>query len=304
MMSKHFLKLGLGILTVGIVLGGCSLSAASLSSEEVMQRFSDALSNLGSFHYDAELTLQGNLPSGLNTNFNNSRIKVVGDVMSANAVSPQFTLLAQIYADSSSGPLSITGQVIGLQNYTYFKLTDLLVPTLLPISVGADSRWYRIRHTQNGNNDPSILGLGGVSTVSPEQLEAIRELIASHSLFEVAEELPDETVAGQRSYHYIAKPKPDILKQLAEQLNRILQADNITTNFDSFEDYTVDLWINKRNFNLTKLTVSDNYTTDGDIIEFNFDLEMNRHNEPLTIIAPKISEDIDGLNWLQDAVLF
>jgi len=303
-MSKYFFRLGLGALAVGLVLSGCSLSKAPVSSQEVMRKFSQALSDLGSFHYDAELALWGNLPSGLNIDLSSSRIKLVGDVMSVNDLSPQFTLLAQVYADSKAGPLSITGRVIGLQNYTYFKLTDLLIPTLLPISIGADSQWYRIRHIQNQDSDPSVLGSGGTPTISPDQLEAIRELISNRTFFKVIEELPDETVVGQRSYHYLVRPKSDVLKQIAEQLSRILQADDVAVDFGALENYVADLWINKRNFNLAKLRIADEYISEEGTVEFDFNLEMDRHNEQLTIVAPQISEDIDGLDWLQRAGLF
>lgn len=303
-MSKRFTKISLLTLVVGLVLSGCSLSAQSLDSESVMKNFSESLSNLGSFHYETEINLNGNILSGLGENLSSSRIKLVGDVKSANAVSPEFTLLAQIFAQSPDGPISISGQVIGLKDYTYFKLTDLLVPTLLPISVGTDSRWYKIKHVLGGDRDPSILGSGGKSSVSPEQLEAIREIISTYQLFDIVKELPDETVAGQRSYHYQAKINSDALKQIIEQFNGILQTNNSTVDLEVYENYLVDLWISKRDFSPTRIHIADDYVVDNEIIEFDFVLGMTNHNLPLTIIAPEVSEDIDGLNWLTGSDLF
>lgn len=304
MMSKRFFKISASVIVIGFILSGCSTSANSLDSDEVIKYFSESLSNLGSFHYETELNLNGNLSSGLGENLTSSRIKLVGDLKSANAISPEFTLLAQIYAESPTGPISISGQVIGLKDYTYFKLTDLLIPTLLPISVGADSRWYRIKHALGGDRDPNILGSGGAVSVSVAQLDALREIIAGNQLFEVIKELPDETVLGQRSYHYQTKIKPDMLKEIVNQFNNILSTNNSTANLDVFENYAVDLWINKRNFNLTRLSIVGDYLVDGEKIAFNFVLDMTNHNLPLTIIAPEIVEDIDGLNWLTGSDLF
>ncbi len=148
-MKTKLLFMALGLVLGSIFLSGCLSS--NLAADEVMQRSSRALSGLSSFHYQSDLDLSGNLPTNLVEDLTQTNIRLSGDVNSRDLTSPKFTVTAQIEAVAKGGPVSIAGELVSLADETYFKLTNLVLPTLLPVSLGADSRWYKIRHPNGGN---------------------------------------------------------------------------------------------------------------------------------------------------------
>jgi len=294
-MKAKLLLATLGLLLGSTVLTGCLSS--SLTADEVMQRSARALSGLNSFHYQADLELSGNLPTNLVENLTQTKIRLGGDVNSRDLSSPKFTVTAQIEAVAKGGPVSIAGELVSLADETYFKLTSLVLPTLLPVSLGADSRWYKIRHP-NGGDETNKLGTNQVAELTPEQLVKIKEVIAGHPLFVVEETYSDETVGGQRSYHYRAKLDPNNPNYVVTQLAQVMQLDNLNINADKLSGYVFDVWISKRSFQITRLAVSDIYLNNGVPIGFQLDLIITRHNEALPIQAPTVSEELDSENPL------
>ncbi len=279
---------------VVLTLSGCS--TRTLPPDEVLQRLAAASADLKSFDYDITLELAGKLPVILGSQFDTARLRLTGELASQDFLAPQFTLRTDITAGSGQGSLALSGQLVGLADYTYFKLTDLAVPTLLPVSLGADSRWYRIKQSnyQSGNN---VLGTLPAQALTPAQISTLHDLVKNAVLFDVRESLPDETASGQRSYHYRVTLRPDDLKYL---LTRVSETTGSALPIDLGQaaDYTADLWVNKRSFQMSRLRVSDTYLADGVPVAFTLELGLMDHNERVNVTAPNAAEELNRQNLL------
>lgn len=287
--------MGALILTVGLLLSGCSIK--TLSADEVIQRFTQASSDLQSFHYDATLNLTGNLPSALGGRITSAQLHLTGDVINEDPATPQFSLQADVQATSDQGNIKLTGQLIGLSDYTYFKLTDLDLPTLLPISLGADSRWYRIKQPSldsDGNKLGTLPTSGGLTS---EQSLMIHDVIADSTLLEATQTFPDETAFGQRSYHYQGKLQGDNLRSLLTRISQITGSP-VPTGLDSLTTDTADVWINKRTFQLARIKVTDIYLIEGVPISFMLDFGLTSQNERIKVNPPSVAEELDRQNLL------
>lgn len=282
------------LLISNLFLAGCSVS--SPKPDEVMSRFARALASLESFHYQINLKTDGEIPLNLVGGVLSADVRLSGSVDSQDPSTPRFTLEAQVAANSSNGRVDVAGQLINLDDYTYFKLTKLTLPSLSPISLGADSRWYRIRHPDTGA-DTNKLGADPTSQLTPEQITDLKEVVAASPLFTVTEVYPDETASGQRSYHYQASLNSDSLQQVTASLEGLAQAARITAgSLDWLVDYNFELWISKRSFQLTRLKVNGTYTSNEVSVPFELDLSLTRHNDTLPISAPTASEEINSPN--------
>ncbi|AKM84927.1 MAG: hypothetical protein VE98_C0001G0473 [candidate division Kazan bacterium GW2011_GWA1_50_15] len=295
-MPKSIRQLGWLLLGAMIFLSACS--SRSLSSGEVVQRFSTALADLHSFHYDASLSLSGGISTVLGQKLSSAQFRLTGDVMSPDITNPRVSLQASMQGTASQGDLTLAGQLIGLPDYTYFKLTDLNFPTLLPVSLGADSRWYRVKRPApdaSGNR----LGASVGQQLTDEQVLAIHNMIASTTIFEVSQTFPDETVYGQRAYRYQAKLRPDNMRYLAAQVSAITGTSTGDLSLlDQLNNYTADIWINKRNFQLARIKIEDIYLANSVPVSFSLDLGLSRQNEKISIAAPNVAEELDSQNLL------
>jgi len=287
-------QLGILLLLVGLLLSGCSMK--TMSADEVTQRFTQASADLHSFHYDATLNLSGNIPSTLGGALSSAQIHLVGNVVNEAPIIPQLSLQANVQATSDQGAIQLIGQLIGLSDYTYFKLTDLKLPTLSPVSLGADSRWYRIKQPSR-DEASNKLGTVATSGLTAEQVQAMHDAIAGSVLLEVTQTFPDETAYGQRAYHYQGKLQGDNLRSLLTQMSQIAHSPT-SSGLDSVTAYTVDVWINKRTFQLARLKVEDVYSVEGVPVSFGLDLGLTSQNEKISINPPSAAEDLDRQNLL------
>jgi len=188
--------------------------------------------------------------------------------------------------------------LVNLADYTYFRLTNIALPTLLPVSLGTDSRWYKIRHVPRANPNESKLGVLDGTTFTPEQMAALAALIATTPVFEVSETLPDATVSGQRSYHYRTSIKPEAITSFAQQVSQLLSLSNAGLDWAKTSSYQSEVWVNKRNFQLTQLKLAGTYPINGSPVAFELLLGLSRHNDALKITLPKASEELDLQRWL------
>lgn len=282
-------------------LSGCLF--VQPNPDEVVARLAQAASGLTSFHYVADLNLEGRLPISMIVDASQASLRLTGDMMNHNPAQPQFTAQANITGVSAQGPFDFGGEVVGLADYTYFRLTNLTLPTLAPVSFGADSRWYKIRHLAELNPDEKRLGAVDKAALTPAQVDRIRQLIATTPLFEVVEVLPDATVHNQRSYHYRARFKADAVTSLNQQLGELLGADP-TSQLLSLSDYQPELWINKRTFQLSQFYLNGLYLVDQVPIAFELSLGISRHNDSFKITAPSASEELDAEHWLRQQISF
>ncbi|MFH0905603.1 MAG: hypothetical protein V1826_02680 [bacterium] len=303
-MRQYSLQLGLLVVAMAVGLGGCFGFSPSLPASEVIARFSDNLASLKTFHYEADLNLSGNVPTVLGEDLASPRIAFEGDVANQNLTSPQFTLSAQVRANSSAGPVVIAGQMVGLSGATYFRLSDLVLPTLLPVSLGADARWYRIKHPVTDSSQPSDrLGVEETLVLTPDQALVVKEAIAQHSLFEVVEQLPGAIIGGQPSYHYRVRFDQAAAQNLLEQLDHALALKSSEPDFKLISNYEPEIWINRRTFQLTQLKLTDSYLSSGRSIGFEFVLRLSRPNTKITVSAPNTAEEFRGPDLLKELPL-
>lgn len=288
-MNSRYISTILGLIVCSLILSGCAVS--TLNPDEVIQRSARALSGLNSFHYQASLALSGNLPTSLGRDITQTHITFSGDVDNQDLSATQFTVDAQVEATSKDGPISIAGQLIGLQDETYFKLTKLVLPTILPVSLGANSQWYKIRHP-SVKGEVDKLGVSQTAELTPDQMRSIKESVAGHPLFVVTAAYPDETAGGQRSYHYQAKLDVTNLQQVITELGPVAQLTDVTANLDKLGSYVFEIWVSKHSFQLTRLTTSGIYLVGSVPLGFKLDVTLTQHNDILPIKAPVTSEEL------------
>ncbi len=288
-MSNKYISTVIVLIAGGLCLSGCAVS--NPSPDEAAQKFARALSGLESFHYQAILDLSGDLPTNLGEDVTEASITFSGDIDSHNFSMAQFTLDARVEAVSQDGPMSVAGQMIGLQDETYFKLTDLVSPAITPTPFSASSQWYKIKHPST-SGEADKLGVNQITELTPDQVLDIRASISQYPLFKVTEAYPDETAGGQRSYHYQAKLDEANLQQLITKLDRVTELEDITTSLSKLDESVFDIWVSKRSFQLTRLTTSGIYPTNGTPMGFKLDITFTRHNDKLSIKAPAVSEEL------------
>ncbi|HCL47802.1 TPA: hypothetical protein DHW58_02310 [Patescibacteria group bacterium] len=135
--------------------------------------------------------------------------------------------------------------------------------------------------------------------LTDEQVLAIHNMIASTTIFEVSQTFPDETVYGQRAYRYQAKLRPDNMRYLAAQVSAITGTSTGDLSLlDQLNNYTADIWINKRNFQLARIKIEDIYLANSVPVSFSLDLGLSRQNEKISIAAPNVAEELDSQNLL------
>ncbi len=283
-------------LPLSLFLGGCMFQKST--PDEVISKLARASSELITFQYSVDLSLAGRLPIAIVKDVNSASVQLFGSADSKDPNNPQFTLQANLSGNSSTGQFAINGDLVGTEGYTYFRMTNLSLPTLSPVSLGADSRWYKIRHLDSSNPNEKKLGVLEKKTFTPQELEELRLFLSSTPIFEITEVLPDATVNGQRSYHYRTKITQESIADLSEKIGKLLGVSINQKNTDSLLAYEPELWINKRTFQLSQLKLVGLYQTDGLPIDFDFTLGLSRHNEKLTITAPKASEELDPRQWI------
>lgn len=284
-------------LPLALSLSGCMLSR--LAPDEVIAKFSQTSSALSTFQYEANLTLAGRLPITIVEGASSASINLTGSANNQDPNNPQFTLRAILSGTASAGQFAINGDLVSVGDYTYFRMTNLSLPTLVPVSLGADSRWYKVRHLTAADPNESKLGVLEKSAFTSDQIKQIRTVLADASLFEVIEVLPDVTVNGQRSYHYRTKFKSDSIEGLSQQVGTILGTPLTGQNLSNLSDYQPEMWINKQTFQLSQLKLTGLYQTDGLPTDFDLTLKLSHHNEKLTITPPKESEELNPEQWLR-----
>jgi len=290
------------LLVVSLGLSGCLFPKPAPA--EVVERFTQAMTDTVSFHYNLDLNLSGRLPITVVPDVDNLSLKVSGDALTNDPSHPHFTLQTQVAGASPQGNLALAGELVNLDDYLYFRLTNLTLPTLLPISLGTDSRWYKIRHLATANPNEKKLGVTELPQFTTDQIQAMRQFIGQTTIAEVLEVLPDATVNGQRSYHYRVKLRSEAITELLDQINQTIDTDLGIADPVSIDRYQPEIWINKRTFRLSQLKLTDLYLQGGVPISFDLTLGLSRHNEQINITAPKDTEELTTDRLFQNNLPF
>lgn len=282
----------IGFMLLAVSLSGCS--TFTVEPEETLQKFNAAMAELSSFHYTANLDMKGNIPSNLSTDIRSANFKVIGEVDAKDLNSPTMAMDLDLTAEAGEGSIRLGGNILSLSDYTYFRLSDFSLPTFLPISLAADSKWYRLKHPATAHTkQPNRLGVIDASNLDPTSVVKIKQLLGETNIFEVLEAYPDETVNGARSYHFKVKVLPTSLKDFYTNMRRIVPTVSTPDNLEDLERYEIDLWVNKRNYVMSRLKLSDKYFADGTPIDFDLSLDITKPNTEVHIAAPGSSQELE-----------
>ena len=290
------LALGLTLL-LGAALAGCSITkAAELSGQETLDAGLRATAELDGFHYQLSLSMAGAIPTALDQNATELKLEANGDVAKRRSGQPQLSLTGRLQTVSDQGISAMAGTMIGLTDYTYFRVTDLRLPQAGKLPFSGRSPWYKLKQNSSQNG-----GRQSANTVlNPTQLVAIQNALVSVPLFEVVNTLADETVASQRSYHYQVRIKPDAWDKLAAQLGETVKLDQPISSGTSLANQLADVWVSKRDHQLTKFRLASSLTsTTGQPVDFEFELQFSKQNTNIAISAPDTAEELGSFDhWL------
>lgn len=280
-MGLRNIILGLTLGATSIFLSGCisSLQAASLSPDEVMINFSQSLKRLESFNYDINLELTGNLPNGLGGAVESASIKFSGTVGASNKENIATQAIGQIATQVQGVPVILNGQVISLEGYTYFQIQDLKLPFIQSLGIKQLGQWYKIKHPIAGMD----ANLGSVQILSDTTNDTVPEI---ETLFEIVEVLMDETIKDARSYHYRVRAKTDIFISFLDQLEGALPLNIEPAVSKQVEGFIFDLWLSKRTFFPTRISLRDVYHYQDVPIGIDLDVILFSHNSTQPITAP------------------
>jgi hypothetical protein len=293
---------GLVALAAGIILTAASCSASSPNPNEVMDRAGGRLAQLTSFHYQLDLTVSGSLANSFSDKITRAHLKLSGDSVNRSPETAAFTLNGDITADAAEGPVSLRGEMVSLPDYTYFRIGQITLPSIIPVALNDSPGWYKIRQTAPAvAADSQELGIASASPapITPEQLKEVRKIIATVPLWTLLETFPDDTVNGLRAYHYRVKLESEALKLVAPQITKLLRQPDISSaELDAWSQYEAEIWIDKRSSNLTRIKLDNLQTVNNLPTAINAVLDITRHNRPVEIAAPKSTEEVGSESLL------
>lgn len=299
--SSNRLGIVIGItVLLGAALAGCSMTkAAELSGQEILNSGLKSAAELESFHYQLSLSMVGGLPTALDPNTTELKLEASGDVAKRLSGQPQLGLTGRLQTVSAQGVSTMAGTMIGLADYTYFRITDLKLPQAGQLPFSGRSPWYKLKQTPAAA-DGQLGGSNQSSIISPSQLVQIQNLLSTVSLFEVVETLADETVANQRSYHYKVRIRPGAWDALVNELGDIVRLGQPAPSGTSIANQLADIWVSKREHSLTRIRSASGFTTaTGQPVTFEFDLQFSKQNSNIIITAPNTAEELGSFDhWL------
>lgn len=284
-------RLNLVILAALISVGLTSCSLASQPvPDNILAGLYSALSQLQTARYEMTLDLRGGLTTSLSSNIDTAKIHLAGNLINRPGQLPHYSVDAQVSATGSDGAIQVGGNLINLDNYTYFQLTELVLPTLLPVSLGADKRWYKIPTEPNSANR-----LGGSKNISltPAEEDMVRSLIANAKLLTVKEVLPMTTVNGQRAYHYKTQINAAEVSHIVEGISAITDSTEPLPNLEYLSQYEPEIFVNTKDNQLLRLIVAGTYLHDGVPTAFDLKVDLSNHNTKIDLVPPSSSQSIE-----------
>ncbi|MCX6724415.1 MAG: hypothetical protein NT155_04615 [Candidatus Staskawiczbacteria bacterium] len=182
-----------------------------------------------------------------------------------------------------SSEASATISMISLGTTFYYKIDKIVIPSDysypgLDVSQFA-GRWFKVDQDSvkalsqiSGNSAGGQIGMLNISQANNSALvKKIRDIISSESVLSIDKQLADATVAGQNTYHYMARIKKDKLGSLINKMidlqmqetakaqtpgNTISASDLAleqsmlksfaTTIVDAIGDVNIEIWVGKK----------------------------------------------------------
>ena len=278
----------LGICLFG--LSGCTITQAP-DPGEVMSSLTASLAELTSVHYDADLRLTGQLASQIVDGLTEANFDLVGDITDLATLQPKLSLSANIDARASSGPVSLSGNLVGADNSTYFQLTQFSIPSLLPVQLTADQQWYKFDNRNTGLTSTSK-PIEPLSQLTEDEMTLISQLISGSRIFEVIESFPQTTVGSERAHHYRVKIDPVELTNLLDGIAEVTGTPNSLPSLDYLADYTPDIFVSTRTNQLLRIKLTDIYMRADLPVAFDLQLDLSRHNSVPGIVPPQSSHPL------------
>lgn len=274
---------------ISVGLTGCSLGTQP-APQDVLAGLYASLSQMQTAHYSLRLNLRGGLTTTFAANIDTAQINLFGDLVNKPGAIPHYSVDAQVEANGSDGPIQVGGNLINLDNYTYFQLTELVLPTLLPVSLGADNKWYKIQ-TEPG----AAHRLGGIDpmSLSAADEEAIRLLIANAKPLTVKEVLPMTTVNGQRAYHYVAQINPEELEKVMVGIAQITKSEKDLSDLGYLAQYEPEIFVASKDNRLLRVSATGLYLHTDIPTAFDLQVDLTNHNKKIDLSPPSSSQNVE-----------
>ena len=270
------------LVIVSFTIGGCGFIKQP-DADQVLFRFSQQLAQLESVHYDLALQLLGGLSQGFNAGLDSAKFSVNGDIESGLNSPVVYTANVSLTGQGTKGPVQLGGKIIGLQDYSYFQINNLSLPSLLPIGLG-DQQWYKIKSEQ-----PAALS----GQLSHSQQDEVAKILESHTPLSVSEVLPITSVGGRRAYHYKLNIDDEILNDVIAQLQETVSMGADSPTEFSLSGYQPEVFIDTKTYDLLRIKIDGIYTHDHTPTNLSLDLELSNHNEAPTIQPPAVVKEVD-----------
>ncbi len=274
------------IIALGALLGlsGCAVSPQP-EPVEVMARLTTSLSELDSVHFDTSLRLSGQLASNIVAGLTDASFKFSGDLSEITSTAPKLQTRADISAQADTGAVGVSGNLVTIENSTFFQLTNFILPSLLPIQLTADQQWYKFDNRNSGLTPTRPSG-ADLTQLTESQTLLIKELIAGSRILEVIETFPIALVGSERAYHYRVRINPEELAALLADIESVIDQPIEQDQIQTWANYTPDIFVSTRTNQLVELRLADIYLRDNLPVAFDLRLTLSRHNTPVAIEPP------------------
>jgi len=266
-------------------LAGCS---ARPDENTVPDKFSQALARLFSFSGNLFFEDQGD---------EKRQFLWRGEMDLSELNNPVLKGTLKLETPSDPQNISLTLEMRHLEGASYFRLSQVNLPSSLPFLLSISHKWYRLEN--EGTLGDGSKWLGGSSSNEKwdeEDDETLRAFLANTRFFEVEDYLGRETVEGIVSHHFQIKLTEEALKALAQKWGELSQVTASTTAFiqfiNRFTNKKLELWLATSDLHPVKLLAEGTGSLDPyPPPRLHFELVISGYNIPVRVEPPKEAEE-------------
>jgi hypothetical protein len=225
-----------------LTLAACAVANTSTSSFRLDQ-LTSVFQNVKTAQFEVAVTKASWLQQ---TGLSDSKLttKCVADLRDPS--DQRFRMEATLAGKTGGNDVSISGEVLGLGNYTFLRLTGVSTTQLGIPGLSLTNQWYRLANPISGSKD-KILGQKDWIDITTSQMIQLRRLVGQIDWLQVKETLPDEMIDGQLTSHWVLMTNDTLLvawlKQVASVTGLSLSADQIANYLASSR---LELWQSRR----------------------------------------------------------
>ncbi|XOB46799.1 MAG: hypothetical protein ACKKMV_01310 [Candidatus Nealsonbacteria bacterium] len=257
------------------------------SPERIVQKMTEKMTEIKSLEYTGQITVEietSNLPAlsplgngNLQQPKEPSSLKQTGkfsiDFSGASDLhdlnNPKALFKFDINTDVL--PQSFGLEVRTIENITYLRLSNVPDLGFFDLSF-LKNQWIKVDpeaiKKQFGLEklDEQLKEVQKEQELSPEQIEQIREVVASIKIFEITEKLPSEKIDEANTHHYKFVIDKEGLIELFTEISKIIQNKSLTEkelqelneSLQAIERSEGEIWIGKKDLLLYKILLSLN----------------------------------------------